>query len=46
MTNLGLSSGITGSRAFTSWPAIARYTSHSVGQTGGTEIAVVGPSGP
>jgi len=38
--------GTVSTDAFTSWPAIVRYPSHSVGQTGGTEIAVVGPSGP
>jgi hypothetical protein len=38
--------GTVSTDAFTSWPAIVRYPSHGVGQTGGTEIAFVGPSGP
>ena len=35
--------GTVSTDAFTSWPAIVRYPSQGVGQTGGTEIAVVGP---
>lgn len=38
--------GTVSTAAFTSWPAIVRYPGHGVGQTGDTEIAVVGPSGP